>query len=938
MLSYNLAERGKELRSLMAAFDEGISGNGGLAVLSGAGGTGKTSLIRVFGAVCTARADILFAMCSPAESDHQLGVLAQLLRELLDRVPERRLDSVLSVLSEAEDEAALGAISDAMVRRLGGAVSDVARQHPMAICIDDIQYADTTSLRVIAYLLRRLTILPLFVVVTKASGSAFSQSAVHSELMRYSKALRIKLGPLTPAGVAEVMSDYVGEHLPVCFLDDAYAITGGNPLLVQALAEECRQYVVRQDDVSAAAAGGIGRFVTGDALGQAVLGCLHSGGDYDIAVTVASGMAVLGDRATPDRVARLTGVSVCVVDEVVERLTSAGLVVDDRFRTPVLSESVVKQISVVEKVELHRRVAWLLYDEGRRSLDVARDVVAAGTAVEPWAFQVLRNAAVEALRDNDVDFALDCLRLAGPSCMTEKDRATIGLIRVAVESWRDPASAQRWLDPLVVALEQGYLTGADALELVNHLVWHGRMREADDSLAVLANTIDPMDWSTVPALRTSRAWLGFICPPLAYPELDGEAAGMDTRVPLVLAGNQARAVDILLSVLRDGPRPHTVAMVEEVLAGWAPGTDTVEAVVCSVLALVYSGRPDIATEHCDALLHDPAIANAPSWNAFLMCARAVIAEYQGDPLAAEKYALVAINQISASGWGVAIGELLAILVSASIATGRTDVAAKWLNHPVPEAMFRTRYGLRFLHARGEYRLAVKRPESALEDFIACGDLMMQWGIDTPTYVPWRTSAAQACLALGETARARAFVTEQRELPGAEVPRIRAVTLRVTAATQVLGERPALLQEALTILSGTVENTETIRILAELSQAFRDLGLSGRARSTARKAWKFAQATGLEAFCNERLSPDLTAHLHVVQELEVESDDTVVLTDSEMAVARLAALEHTNREIGRKMNITVSTVEQHLTRVYRKLGVGGRKEIGLVLRMYAADSA
>ena len=41
---------------------------------------------------------------------------------------------------------------------------------------------------------------------------------------------------------------------------------------------------------------------------------------------------------------------------------------------------------------------------------------------------------------------------------------------------------------------------------------------------------------------------------------------------------------------------------------------------------------------------------------------------------------------------------------------------------------------------------------------------------------------------------------------------------------------------------------------------------------------------------------------------------------------LAACGYTNNQIAHKLYITVSTVEQHLTRVYRKLGVTGRAEL------------
>ncbi|GLW35348.1 helix-turn-helix transcriptional regulator [Actinoplanes regularis] len=53
------------------------------------------------------------------------------------------------------------------------------------------------------------------------------------------------------------------------------------------------------------------------------------------------------------------------------------------------------------------------------------------------------------------------------------------------------------------------------------------------------------------------------------------------------------------------------------------------------------------------------------------------------------------------------------------------------------------------------------------------------------------------------------------------------------------------------------------------------------------------------------------------------DDSARLTDAEQRVAALAAAGSTNRQIAERLFITVSTVEQHLTKVYRKLNVRSR---------------
>jgi len=62
-----------------------------------------------------------------------------------------------------------------------------------------------------------------------------------------------------------------------------------------------------------------------------------------------------------------------------------------------------------------------------------------------------------------------------------------------------------------------------------------------------------------------------------------------------------------------------------------------------------------------------------------------------------------------------------------------------------------------------------------------------------------------------------------------------------------------------------------------------------------------------------------------------------LTEAELKVAALAAQGHTNQQIAGMLFITVSTVEQHLTRVYRKLRVNRRADLRQRLGGAAADT-
>ena len=81
--------------------------------------------------------------------------------------------------------------------------------------------------------------------------------------------------------------------------------------------------------------------------------------------------------------------------------------------------------------------------------------------------------------------------------------------------------------------------------------------------------------------------------------------------------------------------------------------------------------------------------------------------------------------------------------------------------------------------------------------------------------------------------------------------------------------------------------------------------------------------GMEAFA-ERSRIELIATGEQARKRTVESPDQ--LTPQEIEVSRLAARGDTNREIAGQLFISPSTVEYHLRKVFRKLGVKTRTQL------------
>ncbi|MFE7524119.1 AAA family ATPase [Kitasatospora sp. NPDC057542] len=96
----------------------------------------------------------------------------------------------------------------------------------------------------------------------------------------------------------------------------------------------------------------------------------------------------------------------------------------------------------------------------------------------------------------------------------------------------------------------------------------------------------------------------------------------------------------------------------------------------------------------------------------------------------------------------------------------------------------------------------------------------------------------------------------------------------------------------------------------------------QARSELRAAHEAAAAMGMEAFA-ERARRELLATGETARK---RTPGAPVLTPQEAQIARLAATGHPNAEIGAQLFLSPRTVEWHLRKVFAKLGISSRREI------------
>lgn len=935
-----LVEREDALATLRNAYEECGGGRGRTVVVSGPPAGGRSELLHAFcDHVLDSGALLLMAGGSRSERAVRLGVFSQLVHnaplppDVIRRVAEAVVDPAFAPERAGKPEwpeDAAGPEDTAgpeepptplsaparrpdtgVIREACEALLKLAEHRTVVIAVDDLHFVDEESLRALLYL--RLCVRPartllLFTEWPDVWCAPSASSALRAELTA-PPYRRIRLAPLTRDGVARLVARSLGPARAARCAAAHHRLTGGNPTLVRALIED-----------DAAAADPDGPPAVGEAFDRAVLACLHR---WDPALAgLARSVALLGPRASAALVGELLNSPPALVARGLEALGEAGLLEAGRFRHPAVAAAVLKDLAPAEAARLHTRTAGLLYHHGAVAEEVADHLVAGGGVPGPWAVAPLREAARRALVVNDdARLAAEYLSLARRSCRDERERASV-TAELAMARWRTNPSAAIRLTPLRDALSHPRPSERDMPVVVRNLLWRGDHGEAEKALTLLYGGNGRLDAQTAAEIDLTYQWI--YGPRRA-------ATGRGTPAGPAPADPWTRAAAVLGARLHAWRRDELAESAWHLLRGSRLSETSLGVLATGLIALTHADELDAAVSWCDGLVAEAVRRRAPAWRAMLGSVRADLALRQGDPAAAKAYARTALDLARAQGWGVLVGYPLATLVLAATATGAYEEAHAELEQMPPDHTFETVFGLRYLHARGHLHLATGGVLAAYTDFTRCGGLMREWEIDIPALVPWRGDLAQAQLRLGNREAARDLVTAQLARPGAIGARQRGISRRILAATAGREERVPLLREAVADLRASGDRLELARALADLGRAHDEAGDPGRARRTCLAAVAEARAGGGPAGPAGPPGPlgpvrEPAARPWPPARPGLPDERLAALSDAELRVAAQAALGYTNREIGSRLHITPSTVEQHLTRVYRKLRIGGRRHL------------
>jgi predicted ATPase len=325
--------REAEVKELDLAIERAASGQRAILMLEGEAGIGKTRLLAE--ALDRARSRgcaVALAQAEELEGSRPFGVIAKALgcdRSSLD--PRRTAIAALLSAHGAGDLGPITVSSDSGLRfRALDALTDLAEElaldRPLVIGLDDLQWADPSSLLTVAAIGRRLAHLPVALI------ACFRPSPRSAELQRVidslegSGARHLTLSRLTDRAVSHLVAEIVdAEPGPRLLAEMAGA--AGNPLFVTELAGAILQEGVLQTEGGHAE---VTEMILPPSLRLTILRRL--GFLADDTLRALKSASILGSSFTVIDLSAVTGSTAASLSEALAEAIRAGVLADDGSR------------------------------------------------------------------------------------------------------------------------------------------------------------------------------------------------------------------------------------------------------------------------------------------------------------------------------------------------------------------------------------------------------------------------------------------------------------------------------------------------------------------------------------------------------------------------------------------------------------------------------
>ena len=941
-----LLERELEAAHLQRAVDHSWHGVGRLVVIEGPAGIGKTTLLGSARELAReAGMNVLGARGAELEQSFAFGVVRQLFDALMAAATESERDEWLSGAAQhaaplfdprvAMDEPRG---QDSIYPRLHGLYwlcSNLASGRPLALLIDDAQWADEPSLAFLGFLARRLEELPILLVAAVRSASADAPEAL-TALIADPAARVLKPRGLSATAVEQTLAAQLGSGVEEGFALACHQASAGNPFLLRELIHELDETGIAPLAANVPEIGSLAP----QRVADAVMGRL--GRVSPAAPMLARAVAILGDGASLLSAAALAGLEDQTAIDAAAAMRIADLVGDQAgltFAHPIIRTAIYQSVLPAERVIHHAQAARLLHQHNAPAEQIAAQILLAGDLSEPWMLEQLQSAASAAMA------------LGAP-------RNAVAYLRRALDVEHERGERARLLAALGQAEALGGLRGAtehlrEAVELTPDPEARARVAIALAELlrftgsaprgVQLLSELDPVadqrlnDRVAIELLSTA------LVSHRAHELLAERIGGLEDRgVP---ASTERERFELVLLAFETLLANRPVAQILELItrAGLDRGSiaDRImrpPQASLAVIALTYCDQFDAATAGVNRLIDGARRRGSLGALVIGLSMREEIALRRGDLTEALADATEAfeLSRLIAAASPLLLQHPIATTNNIAVEQQSTDRELQQLLARTDESVDQdTLHRGHTLISRARLLLALGQTKPALDQLLAVGRLPRAYGVATPAFLPWRSQAALLLYQLGDPLAAQRLANEEVELARAMgAPRALGIALRANALVHTPPAVEAL-QEALDILERSPARLEHARTLVDLGATRRRAGERAASRAPLREGHDLALLCSATLLA-ERARAEIAATGARVAPIGLRG--VASLTPSERRVAELAAQGQTNKHIGQTLFITESTVETHLRHAYDKLDVRSRHKLSALLPQSDATPA
>jgi DNA-binding CsgD family transcriptional regulator/tetratricopeptide (TPR) repeat protein len=930
--SWGLWEREVESAAIAGTIKAASQGHGGLLLLEGLAGVGKTRLLGEAWAQATAAgAGTGWARCSELERDFAFGAVRQLIERLLmDTDADGReawWDGAARQARPVFEAAApdTGPAGDfAVLHGLYWLAANICQDRPLVLVIDDLQWCDTPSLRFLTYLLPRLEELPLLVVTALRSGEEPTDERLLAQLTADPAVVVLEPAPLTPTGAAGMLEEALPGTVEDAFAAACHTASGGNPLLLAELARTLAAEHLAPTTANAARITKLGPQAVARTV-QTRLARLP-----EATLTLADAIAVLGDDTELATAATLADIpDPAAALEAVAQLEALGILhlgsepdAKLSFVHPLVRAAVYHTLDYATRAHAHQRAAHQLAAADADPERVAAHLLHAPPAANPDTVEMLRRAAARAaaraidrgapggahtylaraLHEPPPDHQrLQVLSEAGQTALLIDNQA-------AANHFQQAYALQHGADPVQRA--------ATAFQYASTLLYTGRIDECEQVLTASINQL-PADEQDL--CRRLQAWLVIIAINFAghdqtcryvadlYRLQPNDSQGgrmLDCALAIhaAHAGNR-QATERARRGLVGGPMFEIAANFTNV-AWWALITSDADDIIDMIndWSNQVQRRGDTA-----------ALTGIYVWRGWARLRRGQLTEAEAD-------LRMGANTAEMTGLKVAEGVIAPQLAQCLMEQGRLEEATTIL-----DAVSSAQIAPHLLDAQAQHSYLLGEYEQALETALTCQDQSTAVGLTNPAGIGWRTWAALSLHHLDRIEEACAVAAEDLTLArrwGA--PRALGHALRINGLLHDGTTRQLdLLQQAVTTLEHSAAHLEHAKALADYGATLRRAGHRTDARPPLRQAVDVATRCGAIPLI-DLARTELAAAGGRPRRTALTGPES--LTPSERRVADLAAGGAANRQIAQQLYVTPKTVEVHLSSVYRKLDITTRSQL------------